>query len=108
MAGDKWVDSGRVVTSRTGTILEPRNFHREWLTFRDSVPGLPKITFHGLRHSLVSLLLALGTPPRTVMEIAGHAGLDITMNTYGHVRMDGLRDALDRLGTLFNEDDDER
>lgn len=42
------------------------------------------------------------------MEIAGHAGLDITMNTYGHVRMDGLRDALDRLGTLFNEDDDER
>jgi integrase len=30
------------------------------------------------------MLLTLGVNPRVVMEIAGHAALEMTMNAYGH------------------------
>jgi integrase len=73
VAGDKWQESGRVLSSPIGTILDPRNFQWEWEAFRDSIEGLPKVTFHELRHSLVSLLTELGVPPRVIVEIAGHA-----------------------------------
>ena len=39
------------------------------------------------------------------MEIAGHSALEMTMNVYGHVTLDDKRDALDRLGDLFEEDE---
>lgn len=52
----------------------------------------------------VSVLLALGAPPRTVMEIAGHSALEMTMNVYAHVTLDDKREALDKLGSLFEED----
>ncbi len=103
VAGDKWQESGRVLSSPIGTILDPRNFQREWEAFRDGIEGLPKVTFHELRHSLVSLLTELGVPPRVIMEIAGHAGLDVTMRVYSHVRLEAQRVALDQLGTLFGD-----
>ena len=49
------------------------------------------------------MLLAVGVPPRTTMEIVGHTTLDITMNIYGHVTLDDKRAALDKLGDLFGE-----
>lgn len=71
---------------------------------------VPPVKFHELRHTCVSLLLEVGVSPRVVMEIVGHAGLDMTMNTYGHVRLEVTRDALDQLGGLFidqAQEDDE-
>ena len=101
VASEVWRDSGLVFTSPIGTPLDPRNFQRERVEFRDSVEDIPPVTFHGLRHTTVSLLLALGVPPRAVMEIAGHSGVNMTMNVYGHVQLDGLRAALDQLDTLM-------
>jgi integrase len=49
------------------------------------------------------VLLALGVPPRTVMEIVGHSTLEMTMNVYGHFTMDDKRAALDRFGDLLEE-----
>jgi hypothetical protein len=44
--------------------------------------------------------LSLGVPPRVVMEIAGHAAIEMTMNVNGHVALDDRRAALDRLNGL--------
>ncbi|MFD0583119.1 tyrosine-type recombinase/integrase [Dactylosporangium darangshiense] len=49
--------------------------------------GLPAIRLHDLRHGCVSVLLALGVPPRTVIAIVGHSTLEMTMNVYGHVTL---------------------
>ena len=57
---------------------------------------------HDFRHGCVSVLLALVVPPRTTMEIVGHTTLEITMNVYGHVTLDDKREALDKLGDLFD------
>jgi integrase len=50
-----------------------------------------------MRHSCVSLLLALGVSPRVVMEIVGHSAIEMTMNVYAHVSLDNQRAALDLL-----------
>ena len=41
-------------------------------------------------------------PPRTVMEIVGHATLEMTMNVYAHVTLDDKRAALGRLRALLD------
>jgi integrase len=58
---------------------------------------LRRIRLHDLRHSCVSLLLALGVHPRVVMEIVSHSAIEMTMNVYGHVNLDVQRAALDQL-----------
>ena len=79
-----------------GTPLEPRNLSRRWTKLCKDV-GIRQVPLHSLRHSCVSLLLAQGVNPRTVMEIVGHSALEMTMNVYGHVNLDTQRRALDEL-----------
>ena len=66
--------------------------------------GVRVVRMHDFRHGCVSVLLSLGVPPRTVMEIAGHSALEMTMNVYAHVTLDDKRTALDRFEELFQED----
>jgi integrase len=100
-----WADTPYVFTSTVGTPLEPRTLTRTFhaLCARH---GLRRVRLHDLRHSCVSLLLALGVSPRIVMEIVGHSAIEMTMNVYGHVTLDNQRAALDLLnGHLGNEED---
>ena len=57
--------------------------------------------FHDLRHTAVSLLLALGVPPHVVREIAGHSDIKVTMTVcaYGHLTEKAA--ALTQLGTAI-------
>jgi hypothetical protein len=70
--------------------MEPRNLTRSWerLCKQLDVRAVP---LHALRHTCVSLLLALGVHPRVVMEIVGHTAIEVTMNVYGHVNVDTQR-----------------
>jgi len=47
--------------------------------------GLPHLTFHGLRHSHASLLIASGVDIKTVSARLGHASTSFTLDVYGHV-----------------------
>ncbi|MET8229059.1 hypothetical protein ABZS77_00045 [Micromonospora sp. NPDC005298] len=69
-----------------------------------SAAGLPAIRLHDLWHGCVSVLLALGVPPRTVMDIVRHSTLEMTTTVYGHVSLDDKRAALDQLGGLLDEE----
>jgi integrase len=46
---------------------------------------LPRLSFHSLRHSCASILLAQGVPVRDVAEILGHSDVRLTLGTYAHV-----------------------
>lgn len=65
--------------------------------------GVRDVRMHDFRHGCVSVLLGLGVPPRTVMEIAGHSGLEMTMNVYAHVSLEDKQAAVDKLNALFEE-----
>jgi integrase len=46
---------------------------------------LPHISFHDLRHTCATLLLAQGTHAKYIQELLGHATIATTLDTYSHV-----------------------
>jgi integrase len=66
--------------------------------------GLRRVRPHDVRHTRVSLLLALGVSPRVGMEIVGHSAIEMTMNVYAHVSLDNQRASLDLLNVQLAED----
>ncbi len=94
--GQPWQPTGYVFGTRWGTPLEPRNLSRMFGKLCDD-DGIRRVPLHGLRHTCVSLLLALGIHPRVVMEIVGHSAIEMTMNVYGHVNLTTQRVALNQL-----------
>ena len=100
-AGRPWAPTGYVFGTHWGTPLEPRNLTRMFGRLCDQ-HGIRRVPLHGLRHTCVSLLLALGIHPRVVMEIVGHSAIEMTMNVYGHVNLDTQRRALDGLDDVLS------
>ena len=99
-----WPDLGFVFTTPVGTPIDPRNCTRVvQRACKDA--GLRKVRMHDFRHGAVTIMLGLGVPPRTVMEIAGHSGLEMTMNVYGHVSLEDKRAAVDRMADAFEDGD---
>ena len=43
------------------------------------------LTFHGLRHTHATILLSAGWYPNDVSKRLGHADIDTTLRTYGHI-----------------------
>jgi predicted NBD/HSP70 family sugar kinase len=64
--------------------------------------GLPRVTFHSLRHAAASYLLAAGVPMRVVQEVLGHSQLSTTADIYSHVLPELQADAAARMGTLLD------
>ena len=54
-----------------------------------------KGTFHGLRHSYATALLATNVHPVVVQSALGHSSITLTIDTYSHV-MPGLEEAAAR------------
>lgn len=59
--------------------------------------GLPRLTFHGLRHSAASILLAEGVDPTTIRSILGHTRVSMTEH-YARPEDEAKREAVERLG----------
>ena len=89
-----------VFTTPIGTPIDPRNCTRI-VQNACTRAGVRVVRLHDFRHGCVSVLLDLGVPPRTAMEIVGHTTIEMTMNVYGHVSLESMRSAMDQLGDLF-------
>jgi integrase len=59
-------------------------------------------TYHSLRHTAASLMLASGTDVRTVAGRLGHASATTTLATYSHLIGQADRDAAERLEALLS------
>jgi len=59
------------------------------------VPVPREIGFHGLRHSCATILLRGRVDIHRVQRILRHASITTTVNTYGHLIADDLREAFD-------------
>ena len=68
-----------------GRPLDPSYVTR---TFSSSAGGwwrAAPLTFHALRHSAVSLMLASGADIAKVSKLMGHASIAITADVYSHL-----------------------
>jgi integrase len=60
------------------------NLQRRLLTPLCAAAGVPRYSWHSLRHYAVSAWLASGIDPKTVQHWAGHSTLTLTIDLYGH------------------------
>ncbi len=87
------LDAGKGFTFRS-----PRSLTKEFDRLVKSL-DIPRITFHGLRHTHITHLLMDNVPIKLVSQRAGHASVSITLDVYGHVLPDmqqGVADLIDR------------
>jgi integrase len=66
-----------------GSPLSPRKLSRDWLRACAAL-RLPRVMFHGLRHSHASALIAAGVDVVSVATRLGHAKPSITLTIYAH------------------------
>jgi integrase len=62
--------------------------------------GLPRVTFHDLRHTCASLLIAAKLEPKAIQEYLGHATLAMTYDTYGALFEGADQPIADTMGAL--------
>jgi integrase len=61
-----------------------------------------EITFHSLRHTFASLLLAQGVHPKIVQEMLGHSSIKITMDLYSHATPTLQSGAVQKLDAILH------
>ncbi len=81
-----------VITSNVGTYIWPRNYERWWRKWANENIG-QGFTFHQLRHTHASQLLANGMDVKTVQERLGHASAATTLDIYAHALPENDRGA---------------
>lgn len=60
--------------------------------------GVPRITLHGLRHSMAAVAATEGVPIKVLQEIMGHAQYSTTADIYAHVDRSAVIHALRKVG----------
>ena len=103
-AGEAWHASGLVVTTRLGSPVDPRNFHRAFKA-RAKEAGVRETTVHATRKACASLLVAMDVHPRVAMQILRHSQIAVTMDIYSQVTPAATAEALKRLGEQLGDDE---
>lgn len=99
-SGGNWQDTELVFCRRDGSPLDGRRVTRRLQEALDR-HGLPNTTFHALRHSCASLLIANGESLAKVSRLLGHSTVQLTLDTYGHLSADALAGTADAVDRLF-------
>lgn len=73
------------LVTANGSWMRPSFVSRAFSQIRDERGLPPEVTFHSLRHTHATWLLANGADARTVAERLGHSKPEMTLNIYGHV-----------------------
>ena len=82
-------DNTLLFSNPDGSPMRPNQLSWLWRSACKSLK-LPRVSFHALRHTHASALIAAGLDVVAISRRLGHANPTITLNTYGH---------------LFNKDD---
>lgn len=81
---------GYVFFTKRGTVLSYMGARRAVIALQDmiGIPEYSQISFHGLRHTHTSFLIANGIDIYYVSKRLGHANANITMAIYSHLLED--------------------
>ncbi len=77
-------DDSLVFVREDGSLIHPERLSK-WFDQAVKRATLPRLTFHGLRHSYVTMLLRAGQPLHVVAGRAGHSSPNVTSAVYSHV-----------------------
>lgn len=99
LAAGEWhcSDDPYVIANELGVPYRPETLS-DWFDRDQANLGLPRITFHGMRHTSGSILLAAGEHLHVVSERLGHASVSITADVYAHALKGQKTEAARRIG----------
>ena len=72
-------------TNRLGKPLSNSNFKQRVFNPAIAATGIPRITFHDLRHTAASCAISMGANILVVSKMLGHNDPSVTLNYYGHM-----------------------
>lgn len=99
---NKWKkDSIWVFTDSFGDLINP-NIPSKWLHRLLTDNNLPKLRFHGLRHSCASLLLAQGQDIAAISRRLGHSNTNTTTRIYIHSSDTQDQESAAKMEGIFN------
>ncbi len=100
IVGDFWHNSNRLFVQVDGKSITPSTISKWFKKFIKQI-GLPVITFHSLRHTNATLLIAQQVDVATVSARLGHAQITTTYNFYVHPIISHNRNAGNVLENLL-------
>src|SRR5262249_12461058 len=78
----------------SGAPLDPNHLMARYFKPAARAAGIPELTFHDLRHTGASLMIAAGCHVKTIAEQMGHAdGGALVLQRYGHLYKGARRQA---------------
>jgi integrase len=106
-AGGEWARPDLVFTTDSGQPQRGSIITGHFLPQLLERAGLPRLTFHELRHSMITLMLSRGESISVVAQMVGHSSVAMTLAVYRHILPNEQRAAVERLGDLLAADDDD-
>ena len=88
------------VLTNSAAPTEPRTY-RTYFNKLQKELGLPKMRFHGLRHSFATRCIESKCDYKTVSVLLGHSNISTTLNLYVHPNMDQKRKCIDAMGKML-------
>lgn len=82
-AKDKWHETNRLFVQWNGLPMHPDTIS-QWFPKFIRKHNLPYVTFHGLRHTHASILLAMGMDISSIADQLGHESIEMLIKTYAH------------------------
>lgn len=105
LLGDKWQGSKRIFTTEQGADMHP-NTPSKILASIIKRHNIKPITFHGLRHTSITLLINSGIQAQIISKRAGHSNITITHKTYSHFFADEFKGVADTMEKILTKQSD--
>lgn len=97
-----YVNSNNLVfTNIYGGFVSMTNFSHRFFAPLLKESGITDFSFHGLRHTHASKLLAAGVDVQVVSHRLGHASVSTTMNIYAHLLPDSQEMVRGKIDMIF-------
>ena len=100
--GSKWIKSNRVFTTDFGGNIHP-DTPSKILKKVIKKYNLRYITFHGLRHTGISHMIARGFQAQIISRKVGHSSVQVTDTYYSHFFEDEFKQAANSMNDIFEK-----
>lgn len=98
--GSLWQGSDRLFTTWDGRHGHPE-WPSQWFSKFIKKHRLPPLSFHGLRHTVATMLINQNLPVKNISGRLGHANISTTMDIYGHYLKSADKEAANRLEQVY-------
>ncbi len=92
----KVVNAEYYVLTNEEKPTEPRTYRNYYHKLMDRL-GMPRLKYHGLRHSFATRCIESNCDYKTVSVLLGHANITTTLNLYVHPNMEQKKRCIDRM-----------